>query len=99
MTEQGSRSDQPIYRHLNVCEEFRENVSLLFTVGDTIQSQLLQIEKHKLDAVLDNYRIIDPNLYNLKWSELEYLEAYYIKINKPKLNHGLKASREFKLFN
>ena len=51
-------------------------------MSDTIQSQLLQIEKHKLDAVLNNYRIIDSNLYNLKWSELEYLEAYYyIKIS------------------
>ena len=46
-------------------------------------------------AVLENYEILD---FNSNWSQLCFLEAYYIKLNKPKISDGLKASKELELF-
>ena len=49
---------------------------------------------HKLRAVLQNHEIIDVN-YN--WSQLPFLEAYYIMKHDPVINHGLKVSKELLL--
>ena len=46
-------------------------------------------------AVLENYEILD---FNSNWSQLCFLEVYYIKLNKPKIIDGLKASKELELF-
>ena len=58
----------------------------------------LSFNSHKLNAVLQNYSILDYNPYNLKWDQLSFLEVYYIRKRNPKLNHGIKASKEFVLF-
>ena len=58
----------------------------------------ISFDNHKLNAVLQNYTILDFNTHNFKWDQLSFLEAYYIKKRKPKLNHGIKASKEFTLF-
>ena len=58
----------------------------------------VSFESHILNAVLQNYTILDYNTYNFKWDQLCFLESYYIKQRKPKLNHGIKASKEFALF-
>ena len=52
-------------------------------------------KEHIKNAVLDNYRIVD---INRNWSQLLYLEAYYVKKLSPMINKGLKASRELQLF-
>ena len=51
---------------------------------------------HILSAVSQNHEILD---FNYNWSQLLFLEAYYIKKHDPVINHGLKASKELLLFN
>ena len=58
----------------------------------------ISFNDHKLNAVLQNYTILDYNPHNLKWDQSSFLEAYHIKKLKPKINHGIKASKEFVLF-
>ena len=52
------------------------------------------LTSHFLNAILQVHEILDSNR---NWSQLAFLEAYYIKNNDPIMNHGLKASKE--LFN
>ena len=58
----------------------------------------VSFDNHKLNAVLQNHTILDYNPSKLKWDQLLYLEAYYIKKRRPKLNSGIMASKEFVLF-
>ena len=44
---------------------------------------------------MNNVSIVDTN-HN--WSQLEFLEAYYIKTRDSAINVGLKASLELQLF-
>ena len=84
-----------MYRHLSSCEEFKRYVHLFSLPDLDRKSTNVTLEGHKLNAVLNNYCILD---YNSLWNKLLFLEAYYIKKRKPLLNHGLKASKEFVLF-
>ena len=52
-------------------------------------------KEHILNAVMNNFSIVD---FCNNWSQLLFLEAYYIKTFQPKINEGLKASRELVLF-
>ena len=98
MTEQGSRTDQPMHRHLSTCEKFKDLI-ILFALPDVdSNTSIVNMGNHILNAVLNNYVIIDYNSYRFNWSQLLYLEAFYIKTRKPIINHGLKASKEFVLF-
>ena len=97
MNEQGSKFDQPMYKHLSNCEEFKHYVSL-FSLGDiNRKSSNISLESHKLNAVINNFCILDYNSARFNWNKLLFLEAYYIKKLKPLLNQGLKASKEFVL--
>ena len=97
MNEHGSKDDQPMHRHLSDCTQFKNYVSL-FALPDINRKSIDNFESHKLNAVLNNYVIIDYNSYQFNWGKLEFLESYYIKRRKPKLNHGLRASKQFVLF-
>ena len=55
----------------------------------------IDIKENTTNAVLNNCRIIDQNN---NWSQLSFLEAYYIKTLKREINDGLKASKELDLF-
>ena len=48
-----------------------------------------------VSAVLDNYSIIKTNHNS---THLALSETYFIRKNKPKLNEGLKACVDFKVF-
>ena len=52
------------------------------------------LTSHFLNAILQVDEILDSNC---NWSQLAFLEAYYIKNHDPIMNHGLKVSKE--LFN
>ena len=52
------------------------------------------LTSHFLNAILQVDEILDSNR---NWSQLAFLEAYYIKNHDPIMNHGLKVSKE--LFN
>ena len=66
MIEQGSKDDQPMYRHLGNCAEFKDIVSL-FALPDLNRNFTnINLESHKLNAVKNNYKIIDYNSYQFK---------------------------------
>ena len=95
MEEHGTRVDQPMFRHLTSCAAFIDYTKM-FAIN--LPEWELSFNSHKLNAVLQNYSILDYNPYNLKWDQLSFLEVYYIRKRNPKLNHGIKASKEFVLF-
>ena len=95
MKEQGSRDYEPMYRHLSTCSHFEDMINFC-RIGSPEDNQL-QVN-HKLyvyNAVLDNCEIIQRHDH---WSYLCFLEAYYIKLNSPMINCGLRASKELALF-
>ena len=94
LNEHGTREDQPMYRHLIDCSDFRDYVSLMNTLSDdTSFDVFLEYVKH---AVIYNFSIVEIN--STSWSQLEFLEAFYIKRLSPAINKGLKASKELQLF-
>ena len=64
-------------------------------IFDDISPITIDVKEHIKNAVFDNYSIVD---INNSWSQLSFLEAYYIKYLSPTINKGLKASRELQLF-
>ena len=52
-------------------------------------------ELHLHYDITENTEIID---YNDNWTNLQYLEAYYIKTISPEINIWLKVSKELQLF-
>lgn len=94
MDEQGSKLDQPMYQHSNTCEMFNEIASMYALPNMNCETPSIDIQSHILNAMLFNCKIIDMN----NWSQLCYLEAFYIKTSSPKINVGLKASKDLRLF-
>ena len=96
LKEHGSRIDQPMHQHLQNCELFHDYVEM-FNLPDVLGDTPCEIdrEEHVLNAVLNNFRVIE-NCDN--WSGLNFLEAYFIKHLSPSINMGLKASKELQLF-
>ena len=90
---QGTRENEPMYRHLYTCERFRESCEM-FAIND-IGRYDYQVHNYILHAVLNNSKII-KRLRNS--FQLEFLEAYYIKHKNPKINVGIAASKELVLF-
>ena len=84
-----------MYHHLANCNGFKELVSLHGLLDFSLRIPRVLFKDHILNAVHNNYEIIDSN-YN--WSQLAFLEAFYIKNLKSSINEGLKASRELDLF-
>ena len=90
LTEHGSQSNQPMYQHLARCTLFHETVDQLRLFDNDVNEEL-----HIFNAVYNNFEIVASNNY---WSQLEFLEAFFIKNERPGINDGLKASRELQLF-
>ena len=96
MKEQGSRSDQPMYQHLSNCELFHDYVDMFDLPAAVVDTPSdIDREEHILNAVLNNFRVLESCA---NWSQLCFLEAYYIKNLSPSINVGLKASKELQLF-
>ena len=55
----------------------------------------VELNSHIMNAVHNNSKILD---YNNSWPQLCFLEAFYIKTLKPKMNADLQASKELQLF-
>ena len=55
----------------------------------------VNLQAHIASVVSDNWKILD---FNTNWVQLRFLESLYIKRLKPKINEGLKASKELLLF-
>ena len=95
MKEQGSREYEPMYTHLDTCSDFQDLVH--FNGIDCHDDKHFKINPklHIFNAVMSNCEII--HRHN-QWSHLCFLEAYYIKVNSPKINCGLRASKELSVF-
>ena len=96
MLEHGTRNTQPMFRHLSDCHLFHDYVNLFSLPTSLNTSYHINVKEHIKNAVLNNYSIIDD--FRGNWSQLCYLEAYYIKRFSPYINKGLKASKELQLF-
>ena len=55
----------------------------------------VNLQAHIASVVSNNWKILDSNT---NWVQLCFLESFYIKQLKPKINDGLKASKELLLF-
>ena len=51
---------------------------------------ILTLTLYILSPVLQNHEILD---FNYNWSQLLFIEAYYIEKHDPVIDHGLKASK------
>ena len=93
--EHGSRIDQPLHIHLTNCDKFGDIITVMQLSNMNNSVVPVNRKEHHLNAVMNNFSIAD---FCNNWSQLLFLEAYYIKIFQPKINEGLKASSELVLF-
>ena len=94
LLEHGTRNDQPMFQHLSQCAHFRDYVTMIsLSTSDALNS--IDVKEHIKHAVLYNFSIVDSND---NWSQLSFLEAFYINRFSPAINKGLKAARELQLF-
>ena len=95
LNEHATRDDQLIHQHLTSCMDFNYIVQLFKMPEIDDNCNVVDQNQHLADAVMNNVMIVDTN-HN--WSQLEFLEAYYIKACDSAINVGLKASKELHLF-
>ena len=85
-----------MFLHLLNCHAFHDYISFFgLPVNNEELHFTIDLKEHIKTAVLGNYCIVDSID---SWSQLSFLEAYYIKHLSPTINKGLKASRELQLF-
>ena len=95
MNEHGTRSDQPMHQHLTNFTAFQETVKINALPEMFNDSKQIDHKAHILNGVLNNCDIIDSND---NWSQLCFLEAFFIKKSSPSIENGLKASKELQVF-
>ena len=88
----GSDKKSPAYNHLLKCEHFNYVVNLHNLPPSSNSVDYLE---HVKIPVYDNTKIID---HSQNWIELCFLESLHIKWKKPKLNCGIKATKDLVLF-
>ena len=77
------------------CEKFLETLSLYKFPDIDTGANIANLLAHISTAVYDHWKILNTNK---NWVRLCFLESFYIKQLKPKINDGLKASKELLLF-
>ena len=85
-----------MFKNLSECEIFKEYCwlySFLSRFNDSEYNDI-SLTSHTFNTVLQNHEILDNNRH---WSQLVFLEAYYIENHDLILNHVLKASKRFLL--
>ena len=95
LNEHSNRSDQPMFQHLQHFETFLETITLYQLPDIDTDVSTVNLQAHIDNVVSDNWKSLDSNT---NWVQLCFLESYYIKQLKPKINDGLKASKELLLF-
>ena len=85
------RIDSAIHKHMGKCDNY-QFINNLQTLGTNITTDDIA---YNVNNVRNNIRVIDRDN---NWNTLLFKEALLIKQLKPKLNHGIKASRELQLF-
>ena len=82
-------------QHLKNCNDFHELTNMFNLIQLFGEPHGINHKEHIVNAVLNNSKVLDSND---NWSQLAFLEAFYIKKLRPKINDGLKASKELQLF-
>ena len=98
INEYGTKETEPMFKHLPECESFKDCCWLYSRSSLFIEDEQddISLTSHIFNAVSQNHEILDRNR---NWSQLAFLEVYYIKNHDPIINLGLKASKELSLFN
>ena len=92
---QGTRDNEPMFKHLHNCNEFHD-LCKMFAINDVSANKYIyNIDNYILQAVLDNSKILKRFKHSI---QLEFVEAYYIKLINPKINTGIAASKELVIF-
>ena len=95
LDEHGSRDDQPMLQHAVNCQQFLEELRIFnLSISDNNIPEV-RLNSLIMNAVHRKLKILDSNN---NWSQLCFLEAFYIKTLKRKMNAGLKASKKLQLF-
>ena len=84
-----------MFQHFVHCEKFLETLSLYKLPDSNTGANIVDLLAHISAAVYDHWKILNTNK-NLV--QLCFLESFYIKQFKPKINDRLKASKELLLF-
>ena len=84
-----------MFQHLQHCEKLLETRTLYQLPDVDTDVSTVNLQAHIANPVSDNWKILDSNT---NWLQLCFLESYYVKQLKPKINDGLKASKELLLF-
>ena len=86
-----------MYNHLANCAGFNEIASLhgLPNCSGDLTPARVSVKEHIYNAVHTNYKVID---HSDNWSQIVFLEAFYIKNLKPSIYEGLKKPLENKTF-
>ena len=95
LDEHGSRHDQPMFQYFVNVEQFLEELSIVNLPIFDNNIPEAELNSHIMNEVHHSSKILD---YNNNWSQLCFLEAFYIIILKPKINAGLKSSKELQPF-
>ena len=97
MDEHGTRPDQPMHQHLLNCPAFAHIMQLyaMPSTGTDSRDDNINQTSHIHEAVLQNSHILK---HSRDWLELSFLESYLIKKKNTKINYGIKAAKELKLF-
>ena len=93
--ENGSRIDQPLHIHLTSCDKHGDIITMTQLPNMDNSVGPVNRKGHILNGVMNNFSIVD---FCTNWGQLLFLEAYFIKTFQPKINEGLKGSRELVLF-
>ena len=94
---QGTRDNEPMFRHLQSCTEFSD-LCKMFTIENIPSNySVFKVDDYIRHAVLNNSEILQRHNNNNP-VQLAFMEAYYIKLNNPKINLGIAASKELVLF-
>ena len=84
-----------MFQHLVNCQQFLEELSILNLPISDNNFPEVELNSHIMNTLHNNLKVLG---YNNNWSQLCFLEAFYIKNLKPKIIASLKASKELQLF-
>ena len=95
MDEHGTKSDQPMFLHLENCEPFKYISTLHDLPSNGSDSHGINRKLHIHEAVKENSKVL---LSSNDWLKLAYLEPFMAKKHRSTINHGSKAMKVLQLF-
>ena len=85
----------PIFKHLQHYEEFNYTINLQNLLNIVKDTLTVNNYLHALKAIKDNTKVLEFSDY---WYKLCFLEALYIRKERPELKQGIKVTEESVLF-